>query len=703
MLGSLLALAAVARTESTGASRNVQVELIPEVESVQPGTPFWVGVRLKMAPHWHTYWLNPGDAGLPTKMKWTLPDGFEAGTFQWPYPQAISAPPLMSYGYEHEILLLTQVRPPADLAPGSSVTLGGRLSWLECEKICLPGKAQLEIELPVRATTPAPRRQGTEMFSRARGRLPGDGSNWQTRTHAGEQIVAVSFQTPRPGLQSATFFPEDKEVIDYAAPQQLVRTDTGYRVDMKPADSASFPEVLAGVLVFEDAAGTRAVRLEAPTQKLVRALPPGMPVVPGVADASTPAGVKGIAVALVLAFVGGLILNLMPCVLPVLSLKVFSFIQHAGGDRKVAWRQGLAFAAGVLSSFWALAGTLLLLRAAGEQIGWGFQLQSPGFVVFLACLFFLIGLNLFGVFEVGLSLTSTGGALQGRKGYAGSFASGTLATIVATPCTAPFMGSALGFALAQPAYVALLIFTSLGLGMALPYLVLSLTPGLLRYVPKPGPWMETFKQLMGFFMMGTVVVLVWIFGRQAGLGAVTALLGSFVILALAAWIYGIGTVPDATVGKRRVALALASVFLAAGLFVGFNQAHADPTAAGETAGMQDGIAWEPFSFERLAELRSAGKPVFIDFTAAWCLSCQVNERMALGASRVQERFRTSGIVALKADWTLHDEMITRALASYGRRGVPLYVLYGPGSEQPRLLPEVITPGIVLDALAEVVP
>lgn len=689
---ALACLAPSAAAGPTGASKNVQVELVSEVEAVQPGTPFWVAVHLRMAPEWHTYWRNPGDSGLPTRMRWNLPEGFEAEPFEWPTPAPIAAPPLVSYGYEGEVTLLSRVTPPATLTAGSEVTIGGRLDWLECKQACLPGRAQLDLALPVRAEAPARAGAAAELFAAARASLPGDGGSWAPRAHVSSQLVALSFQSPVTPRR-ATFFPETQQVIEYAPPQRLLRTDGGYRLEMTPSANPAEAETLAGVLVVEGDSGPVAVRVEARPEALTAALPAGQPVEAGRAAKPTP----GLALALALAFLGGMILNLMPCVLPVLSLKVMSFVRHAG-DRGAAWRHGLAYTVGVLLSFWALAGLLLLLRAGGQQVGWGFQLQSPPFVVFLACLFFAIGLNLFGVFEVGLSLTTAGGALHARSGLGSSLAGGVLATVVATPCTAPFMGSALGYGLSQPPAVSLLIFSALGLGMALPYLVLSLSPALLRFVPKPGRWMETFKQLMGFFMMGTVVVLVWIFGQQVGIDGVSALLAGLVILGLGAWVYGRGTVPGASQGRRRVAYALSAVLAAAGLFVGFAQARTAPAPAAGAPVTMGGIAWEAWSPEKVAAARAQGKPVFVDFTAAWCLTCQVNERVALGSAAVQERFRREGVVALRADWTRRDDTITQTLASFGRHGVPVYVLYGRGQAEPYLLPEVISAGLVLGAL-----
>ena len=689
---TVLSLAGLAEGGATGASKNVQVELVPETQWVQPGTPFTLGIHLKMAPHWHTYWKNPGDAGLATRMRWSLPEGFEAGAFQWPAPEAIPAEPLMSYGYSGEVALLTELRPPAGLVPGTSVKLGGRVDWLECKDVCLPGRAQIEIELPVRAEAPLPRPERQALFAAAREGLPRDGAAWQGRLLQSGAKLALALR-PQGEVEAATFFPESTRVIDHPAPQRLLRTPEGLSLELARASEPEALERVAGVLVIEAPGPRRALALELPVES-VPALPAGTPVQRRAGAAGGGAGLLG---ALGLAFVGGLILNLMPCVLPVLSLKVLGFVSHAGRETGGAWRHGLAFAAGVVASFWALAGLLLALRAGGEQIGWGFQLQSPGFVAALGFLFFLIGLNLLGVFEVGTSLTRLGGA-GGGEGLGSSFSSGALATVVATPCTAPFMGSALGFGLSQPAPVALAVFTSLALGMAAPYLLLSVSPRLLRFVPKPGAWMETFKQAMGFLMMGTVVVLVWIFGRQAGNDAVAFLLGGLVLLGLAAWLYGRATAP----GRERpapVSLALAALCALLGLALGLSQARAAARAPAGEAVVEGGIAWQPWSPEAEAAARAAGKAVFVDFTAAWCLSCQVNERVALRSPAVAERFERHGIAAFKADWTLHDERITAALRGFGRSGVPLYVLYPPGGEA-RLLPEVITPDVVLRAFDE---
>jgi thiol:disulfide interchange protein DsbD len=403
--------------------------------------------------------------------------------------------------------------------------------------------------------------------------------------------------------------------------------------------------------------------------------------------------------ALLFAFVGGLILNLMPCVLPVLSLKVLGFVKQAGDDKQRAATHGLAFTAGVLLSFWALLGVLLALRAGGQQIGWGFQLQSPGFVVCLSFLFMLLALNLFGVFEVGSSLVAAGNLAAGREGLAHSFWNGALATLVATPCTAPFMGSALGYGLSQPALVSFAVFTALALGMAAPYLLLATSPRLLRFVPKPGPWMEGFKQLMGFFLLATAIALVWLFGRQAGPDGMGMLLGGLLFAGLGAWVFGR---PSASPAGSVLRTALAATLVAVGLGVSLTAGGARASAPQAAAAHAEDGNWERWSQARVDELRAQGRPVFVDFTADWCLTCQVNAKVALDTQAVSERFKEYGVVQLKADWTLRDDDITRALASYGRQGVPVYVLYGrdPGAS-PRLLPEVLTPGVVLEHLDEV--
>jgi thiol:disulfide interchange protein/DsbC/DsbD-like thiol-disulfide interchange protein len=664
---------------------HVKASLLAESDWILPGKPFTVGLRLEMESGWHTYWKNPGDAGLPPKVSWRLPDGFLAGPIQWPTPMRISAPPLMSYGYEGEVLLPMVLTTPGSLASGSQIVLAGRADWVECKEVCIPGRAEVELAVPVKAEPPPPPGPGSP-FAAARRLQPVAPEGWGVEAAAADGKILLSFRLPAGGVVSdAYFFASDASIVDHPAPQRLHSGAKLHRLDIARAAGHSEPLArLEGIL----SADGKSVVVDVPVTPLAAVPPPPSP------PAATSTGLPA---ALALAFVGGLILNLMPCVLPVLSLKVLGFLKQAGVHPRHARVHGLVFAAGVVLSFWALAGILLALRALGRHVGWGFQLQSPGFVVFLAFLFFLLALNLFGVFEMGAALTSAGNVAAGRSGLGHSFWNGALATIVATPCTAPFMGSALGYGLSQPAAVSLLIFTALGLGMAAPYVALSWSPRLLRFLPRPGPWMEGFKQLMGFCLMATVIALLWLFGQQAGVDGIAVLLGALLLAGLGAWVYGR---PSVSVRGRALRVSVSAALVVAALAIGFGPARA-ASAARASAPVPDS-RWQPWSEARVAELRGQGRPVFVDFTAAWCLTCQVNARVALDTPEVAERFEREGVTLLKADWTLRDDRITQALAAHGRQGVPVYVLYGRDPKgEPHLLPEILTPTIVLEALDEV--
>ncbi len=684
----------------------METELVVETTSIRPGQPFWVGLRMKMDEHWHTYWRNPGDSGLPTEIHWTLPAGFQAGEIHWPYPQKIVLDILASYAYEGETLLLVEITPPADLETGSSVDIGAFASWLVCADICLPGEAGYQVTLPVSGGTPEAAEKWTDLFTEARENLAVSVPEWMVEAVISDSTVVLHATPPewfRGDLANVEFFPYSEDLIDYVSPQNLERTGTGYLLTMRRSGFfTGKPEQVTGVLVTEEGwRGAGSERALAVSAVYADNLPAAV-----AAAVSTGSGdlVSGLWQALLFALIGGLILNLMPCVLPVLSIKVLGFIHQAGEDTRKVRQHGLVFTAGVLLSFLALASVLITLRAGGEQLGWGFQLQSPAFLVILSVIIFMFGLSLFGVFEIGTSLVGLGGSMDSGSGLGGSFLSGVLATVVATPCTAPFMGVALGYALTQSAVQSLAIFGFLGLGMALPYLTLSSVPSLLRYVPRPGAWMESFKQFMGFLMMATVVWLVWVLNLQTDPNLVALVMVLLVMVGLGSWILGRWGGIAGSIRSRLTARAAAAVIIIASMAAVMSQVPG-PAKAERTAmspANSAGLEWQPFSRQLVQDLRMSGKTVFVDFTAAWCLSCQVNKRIALNDSRVVEQFETLGVVPVQADWTSRDPEITRALADFGRNSVPLYVLYAGGPDaEPEILPELLTPGLVLDALKKV--
>jgi Thiol:disulfide interchange protein len=693
---------------------HVKAELIAETTAIRPGLPFWVAIRFELEEHWHTYWRNPGDSGQPTSVKWKLPPGFKADDIQWPIPKRIEVSGLVGYGYEKEVMHMVRITPPDELPVGKPVTLTGKVRWLVCKEECIPGNAELTLTLPVTSDVPQPS-PWAEAFSRARAQLPLPTSEWKLRAALDGDHLVLLLMPPANAepLTEVTFFPFEELVIEGAEPQHLLRVKGGYALRLVRSKVAEkTPTQLAGVVVTPTGwrgAGTEpGLTVEVPIEPLTALGDLLTPVAGTRSERSSsggqPLGWLALLTTLGSAFLGGLILNLMPCVLPVLSIKVLGFVEQAKAGRGRAWQHGLVFTAGVMLSFWALAGVLLVLRAGGRQLGWGFQLQEPAFVAFLVAVLFVFGLVLFGVFEVGLGLTTVGGAAMNRGGLVGSFFTGVLATVVATPCTVPFMGSALGVALTQPTAVALLIFTALALGMAAPYLVLAVAPQLLRFVPRPGAWMEIFKQFLGFLLMGSVVWLLWVLGLEVGVDGLALMLGVLVLIGLGGWIWGRWGNIAQTPTTRRIALATALLIIVGSTVFGVRMIRRLPPAAAAATNSTEikagSIRWEPFSPARVAELRRAGKPVFVDFTAAWCLSCKANEKVALEAEAVRQEIERRGIVMIKADWTNYDENITRVLAEFGRSGIPLYVFYPANGGEPKVLPEVITPSLILETFRE---
>lgn len=720
-IGMVCAFAGVGATASGQApsrdpSPHSDAELVAERATLAPGSTITVAVRLTLDPKWHTYWLNPGDAGLPLKVKWTLPAGVTVGPLQFPTPRLTPQPPLMSYGYENEVFMLAEVSVPRTFT-GSTLTIAGKADWLACAEVCLPATGQLSLTLPV-ASTSGDATKWASAIARTRESVPAMLRGYAVNAWADSAVYILALvreqSAPSVAFTMPYFFVDSANVLDHAAPQRVAQLpDTLVFALPRTAGDSTVATRLTGIIGTDiDAPAPRSVRISATVTsspnaglrdaaKRMRAEATAIGGVGTSAPVTAPesgAADMTLVAALAFAFIGGLLLNLMPCVFPVLSVKVLALLQHGGGGADISRsrKHGLAFGLGVLLSFWILAGALIALRAGGESLGWGFQLQSPPVVALLALLMFALALNLSGVFEIGLSLTRLGGAGAGGS-YADSLLTGGLAVLVAAPCTAPFMGAALGFALVQPAFIGLLVFTALGLGLALPFVVLASAPQLLRFLPRPGPWLETLKQLFAFPLYATVVWLLWVLGQQAGVNAIALVLLAMIVFALGAWLWARG-VRSANAPTRVASLAL-MVFATAVSLLASRHATA-PVAASAATGpiAQD---WQPWSPSTVQALRAEGRPVFVDFTAAWCLSCQVNERVALRTASVSKAFRDANVGLVRADWTSRDDAITQVLASFGRSGVPLYVLYPADAQAaPVILPAVLTPGMVVDAVTK---
>ena len=716
-----------------------EARLAVETQAARAGHPLSVGLVLTLEPGWHTYWKNPGDSGSEAVLEWDLPGGVEAGPIQWPRPELVPYPPLMSYAYHGSVMLLTDLDVDAGVAPGSRLTLGLRASWLVCQEICLPADTVFSVELPVVDGPAAPDPAWASLFAATRALLPLADADWNARaleTSAGYTLAITAPADWDERVTDVHFFALDPTAVDHVEPQDPAWDGGMLRLTLARSAYNTGPPTLEGVLVRTDGGGFErpgggggapgagappvrpALAISAPVAEA--AAPGGAAATradqdPAIPDGPGGTGFAGLAVALLLAFAGGVLLNLMPCVFPVLSLKILGFVRQAAGDPSLTRRHGAVFGVGVVASFLALAGVLLAVRAAGSQVGWGFQLQSPPVVALLAVLMFVIGLVMAGVWEPGAALTRLGSVGAGDESLRGSFLTGVLAAVVATPCTAPFMGAAIGVALVRPAAEGLAIFAVLGAGMAAPYMVLSSWPALLERVPRPGPWMDTLKEALSFPMFGVTVWLAWVFGLQTGADGVAGLLAALTLVALGCWIVGHWPAVSVTRRKRMVtrAVALAAFALAAAALVRASRAEPAWRVGSTTAALDGGggtgsgsgsgaaaPAWEPFGDgSSVAAHRAAGRIVFVDFTAAWCISCQVNERVVLSSEGVMDAFRERNVALLKADWTRRDPEITRALAAFGRSGVPLYVVYSPDpGREPELLPAVLTPGIVLSAL-----
>lgn len=677
-------------------TENVEASITAESASVPPGQTVWVAMTQKIRPRWHTYWKNPGDSGLATEITWTMPSGWAADPIVWAAPKRLPVGPLVNFGYEGEVHFLQRLTVPANARPGETVDLTAEANWLVCEDICIPESATLSLKLPVAAGPTVADPSVAPLFAAARAALPTP-SPFPAEFRKGEGAHSLVIAIPGAetgGLRSAFFFPEHWAVVPPTAAQTFALEQDRATLAL-PAAPGEFPEgPIRGVLRLEEDLGG---------QSVVRFLEITAPVTGAAATGAAPTAAAretaelGFLTAALFALLGGVILNLMPCVFPVLSMKALALVRHEADHART---HGLVYTAGVLVSFALVAGALIALRAGGAGIGWGFQLQDPLIVGVLAYVMLLLALQLSGVFELGGSLMGVGQGLASRDGYAGSFFTGVLATLVATPCTAPFMGAAIGYALLQPWPVALTIFLALGLGMALPFLILTASPGLLRRLPRPGVWMERVKQGLAFPLYATAAWLVWVLSVQAGPTAVAAVLSGMVLVAFAAWLFGVTR--NGGVGLRRGAALVALAAMVGA--VALARVPSAGAVAGPVSPNQNGYAGSvPYDDGRLAELTGAGKPVFVNLTAAWCITCKVNEQVALSGETVKKTMADKGIVYMVGDWTRRDATIARVLERFGRNGVPLYLVYLPGAPEPLVLPQLLTEAIVLQAFDRIPP
>ena len=673
----------------------VKATLVGDTTSIVPGKPFTVGLLLRMQPGWHTYWKFAGDAGLPTEIKWKLPTGWTAGEIQWPIPLKTNDPgDIQTYGYQDEVLLLQRITPPANIGEGQ-VKLSADTTWLVCEKICIPGNASLDLELPMSQTS---ERTNVELFDRYRALLP--------KSFPNSSIASITWSRTGSDLHLKVVA---KELADYPNidfyPVPSGNSVVGHPgVESRNADGASFripiesgePNLsgIPGLVVFS----------KSPNGEDRAAWELGAPSVASAASSPSPQPSRGLATFLLFGFIGGFILNLMPCVLPVISLKIFGFVQQAGQSRQKIFRSGLAFTAGIFAWFVGLALLLIALKGAGRDVTWGgFQFTNAYFVLTLSVIVLVFALNLFGVFEISLPQGISRGLLSSadRKDNLGSFFQGVFATVLATPCTAPFLGTALGFAFTQSAIVILSMFVAVAAGMSAPYLLLSAQPAWLRFLPKPGAWMVHVKQFMGFLLLATLLFLLYVLGAQRGLDGAIWASCFLLVVAVACWMKGAFVVPTASAAKRAfsVLIMLALVLGSGVYFIGgkFRASRAEISHVNLPGD------WQPFSPERLQAERDQGRAVFVDFTAAWCLTCKFNEKSVLENSAVREAFQRHGVVKLKADWTNGDPVITKILQQFGRPGVPLYVLYPGKSGEPFVFPELLTKNALLERLETISP
>ncbi|WP_165190811.1 protein-disulfide reductase DsbD family protein [Caulobacter soli] len=688
---------------------HIEVELVSQEAGVAPGSTVYVALRQKIQPGWHTYWRNPGDAGDATRIVWTLPAGWTAGDIVWPTPEKSRVGPLLDFAYTNEVLLPVPISVPANAQVGSVVTLKAAAAFLVCEQVCVPEDAVVTLTLPVVAGMPQTDPKWGAKVADTLAKAPKPAGLKAVFELQGSVLKLAVTGAPLKGadVSGAFFYPYSGKVIEHPPEQKIERGPEGLTLSLTPGydftQAEAKPTELAGVLALNGAAYEITAT---PGTIPAEAGGLGAPAAaPAKATGSAEGASLGLPLAVAFAFIGGLILNLMPCVFPILSMKAASLTAHAhdAGKTRV---QGLAFLVGVVVTFLALAGLLIAVRAGGAAVGWGFQLQSPAVVAALALLMLLVALNMSGVFEVGASVQNAASGAGGSGGLGGSFLTGALAVIVAAPCTAPFMAGALGYALTQPPLASLLVFLALALGFAAPFVLLAFIPALLGRLPRPGPWMDVLKKGLAFPMYATAAWLAWVYSQQTGSIPLAALLAASVLVAFAAWLYGLAQARQIAGKGAAVPFVLAALSLVAAValvVVGVRAAPAASASASTATPSAElssgpGLAAEVWSPEKVKTLQAQGKVVMVDFTADWCVTCKVNEGTALKGQRVVDAFKASDAVYLRADWTKRDAVIAAALAEHGRAGVPLYLVYPKGSGEPAVLPQLLTEGLVIEAI-----
>ena len=683
-------------------SGHIEVELVAQEAGAAPGATIYVALRQKILPGWHTYWRNPGDAGDATRIVWTLPAGWTAGDIVWPTPEKSRVGPLLDFAYTGEVLLPVPISVPANAQVGSVVTLKAAAAFLVCEQVCVPEDAVVTLTLPVVAGVPGPDPKWGAKVTETLAKAPKPAGLKAVFSLQGSVLKLAVTGAPLKGadVSGAFFYPYSGKVIEHPPEQGIERGSEGLTLSLTPGydfTQGTPPTELAGVLALNGAAYEVTA-----TPGTIPAEAGGLGAPAATAKAASGGPALGLPLAVAFAFLGGLILNLMPCVFPILSMKAASLTAHAHDAGKTRL-QGLAFLAGVVVTFLVLAGLLIAVRAGGAAVGWGFQLQSPAVVAALALLMLLVALNMSGVFEVGASVQGVASGASG-SGLGGSFLTGALAVVVAAPCTAPFMAGALGYALTQPPLLSLAVFLGLALGFAAPFVLLAFIPGLLARLPRPGPWMDVLKKGLAFPMYATAAWLAWVFAQQTGSVPLAALLAASVLVAFAGWLYGLAQgrrIEGKSAGVPFVLAGLSVIAAVALVVVGVRSVPAASTpsaVASAEAPAGPGLAAEVWSPEKVKTLQAEGKVVMVDFTADWCVTCKVNEGAALKGQRLADTFKASNAVLLRADWTKRDATIAAALAEHGRAGVPLYLVYPKDGGVPVILPQLLTEGLVIEAV-----